>query len=227
MTITIYTDLVQGSAEWIAARCGVLTASDMKHVITPTLKVAANDKTRAHFDELLAQRLTKYVEPAYIGGDMLRGEADELDAVDVYSENYEEVQRVGFITNDRWGFVLGYSPDGLVGETGCVEVKSRRQRFQVRTILDDAMPDEFMLQVQTGLLVSERQWCDFVSYSGGLPMFTKRIYPDEKVQHAIVEAATIFHKKLDEEFTRIVERLARKDFALIPTERKDDAISVG
>lgn len=225
--ITIWHDLVQGSAEWLAARCGVLTASDMKHIITPTLKVAANDKTRAHFDELLAQRLTKYVEPAYIGGDMLRGEADELDAIDVYSENYEEVTRVGFITNDRWGFVLGYSPDGLVGETGCIEVKSRRQRFQVRTILDAAMPDEFMLQVQTGLLVSERQWCDFVSYSGGLPMFTKRVYPDEKVHAAIIEAATIFHKKLDEEFTRIVERLARKDFALIPTERKDDAISVG
>lgn len=227
MTITIYTDLVQGSAEWIAARCGVLTASEMKHVITPTLKVANNDKTRAHLDELLAQRLTKYVEPAYIGGDMLRGEADELDAVDVYSENYEAVERVGFITNDKWGFVLGYSPDGVVGETGLIEVKSRRQRFQVRTILDDSMPDDFILQVQTGLLVSERQWCDFVSYSAGLPMFTKRVYPDEEVQHAIIEAAKVFHAKLDEEFTRIVERLARKDFSLIPTERKDDAISVG
>jgi hypothetical protein len=224
--ITIYHDLVQGSPEWIAARCGVLTASDMKHVVTPTLKVADNDKTRAHLDELLAQRLTKYVEPAYIGGDMLRGEQDEMDAIDVYSENYDEVLRVGFITNDRWGFALGYSPDGCVGDDGLVEVKSRRQRFQVRTILDDAMPSDFMLQVQTGLLVSERKWCDFVSYSAGLPMFTKRIYPDEKVQAAILDAAAKFHARLDADFAKIVERLARNDVALIPTERKDDSIQV-
>jgi hypothetical protein len=224
--ITIYTDLVQGSPEWIAARCGVLTASDMKHVVTPTLKVADNDKTRAHLDEMLAQRLTKHVEPAYIGGDMLRGEQDEMDAIDVYSENYDEVVRVGFITNDRHGFVLGYSPDGCVGEGGLVEVKSRRQRFQVRTILDDAMPSDFMLQVQTGLLVSERKWCDFVSYSAGLPMFTKRIYPDEKVQAAILDAAAKFHTRLDADFAKIVERLARNDVALIPTERKDDSILV-
>jgi hypothetical protein len=224
--ITIYTDLVQGSPEWIAARCGVLTASDMKHVVTPTLKVADNDKTRAHLDELLAQRLTKYVEPAYIGGDMLRGEQDEMDAIDVYIENYEPVERVGFITNDRYGFVLGYSPDGCVGDDGLVEVKSRRQRFQVRTILDDAMPADFMLQVQTGLLVSERKWCDFVSYSAGLPMFTKRIYPDEKVQAAILDAATKFHARLDADFAKIVERRARNDVALIPTERKDDSILV-
>lgn len=79
-TPCIYHDLVQGSDEWRAARCGLLTASEMHHIITPTMKPAKNEKMRAHAYELLAQRLTGYVEPSYISDDMLRGDDDEIDA---------------------------------------------------------------------------------------------------------------------------------------------------
>ena len=44
--ITYRPDLFQGSAEWHAARCGLLTASEMRLIITPTLKAASNDKDR-------------------------------------------------------------------------------------------------------------------------------------------------------------------------------------
>ncbi len=225
MTVTIYKELVQGSPEWLQARCGLLTASEMCKIVTPAkLKAADNDKSRGHLYELLAQRVTQYVEPTYIGEHMLRGEADEGEALNIYEDAYEPGQRVGFITNDKWGFTLGFSPDLLVGEKGFVEVKSRIQRLQVQTILDAKMPDDFLLQVQTGLLVSERQWCDFVSFSAGLPMFTLRVFPDEEVQAAIIAAATKFHARLDEEYERIVERMGNPDFRLIPTERRDDTI---
>jgi hypothetical protein len=39
------------------------------------------------------------------------------------------------------------------------------------------MPDDFKLQVQGELLVTERKWCDFISYCGGLPMVTMRVEP--------------------------------------------------
>lgn len=227
MTLKTYTELIQGSTEWLQARCGLLTASEMRLIVTPSkLKAADNDVARAHLYELLAQRVTQHVEPSYVGGDMLRGEADEAEALNIYEDSYEPITRVGFITNDKWGFLLGYSPDALVGEHGAVECKSRRQKYQVQTILDDAMPGEYMLQVQTGLLVSERRWCDFVSFSAGLPMFTKRIIADEDVQAAIVEAARKFHERLDEAHARIVERMSSPDFRLIPTERRDDTILV-
>jgi hypothetical protein len=225
MTVTIHKELVQGSPEWLQARCGLLTASEMCKIVTPAkLKAADNDKSRGHLYELVAQRYTQYVEPTYIGEHMLRGEADEGEALNIYEDAYEVGERVGFITNDRWGFTLGFSPDLLVGEKGFVEVKSRIQRLQVQTILDAKMPDDFLLQVQTGLLVSERQWCDFVSFSAGLPMFTLRVFPDEEVQAAIIAAATKFHARLDEEYERIVERMGNPDFRLIPTERRDDTI---
>ena len=196
MTITYHNDLIQGSDEWHAARCGLLTASEVKLILTPTLKIAANDKTRAHVWELLAQRLTRYTEPSYIGDAMLRGRRDEILARDLYSQHYAPVTEAGFITNDRWGFTLGYSPDGLVGDDGMIECKSRAQKFQIQTIAENEVPAEFMLQLQTGLLVTKRAWVDFISYSGGLPMFVKRVLPDMEIQGAIIDAATAFEVTL-------------------------------
>lgn len=213
--------LIQGSDEWLSARCGLLTASEMKLIITPTLKVADNDKTRAHVFELLFQRMTNYVEPHYIGDDMLRGVEEEFYARDTYSKHFAPVTEVGFITNDKWGFTIGYSPDGLVGDNGLIECKSRRGKYQVQTIVENEVPAEFMLQLQTGLLVSERSWIDFVSYSGGLPMFVKRVEPDFLVQGAIIAAATAFEARLAEK-----EREYRATLAAMPkvieTERRVD-----
>jgi len=226
VTITYHNDLIQGSDEWLKARLGLITASEMKLILTPTLKLADNDKTRAHVYELLAQRITRYVEPTYISDDMLRGMSDEIDARLMYEKMLAPVTSMGFITNDQWGFTIGYSPDGLVGDDGLIEAKSRRQKYQVQTICENVcvdrcgtIPADYVLQAQTGLLVSERQWLDFISYSGGLPMAVIRVYPDEKVQAAIVEAASAFEAKLAEkhkQFREAMETRAR----LFPTERR-------
>lgn len=220
MTITIHRDYVQGSDEWHAARCGMLTGSQMKLIITPTLKVADNDKSRAHLYELLAQRITQYVEPSYIGDDMLRGMEDEIFARQLYAEHFAEIEQVGFVANDEFGFTLGCSPDALVGDDGMLQIKSRRQKFQIETIISGAMPADYLIQVQTELLVTRRAWCDFVSYSGGLPMIPIRVYPDEKIQAAIVAAATAFEAAMDEKMHAYNLALIVGKETLIPTERR-------
>jgi len=199
MTIIYHDDLIQGSEEWLKARLGLLTASEMSRIITPgKLQYASNDKSRSHLFEIAAQRISQYVEPSYISDDMLRGQYEEFEAKQVYDKHYAKTQDCGFITNDAWGFTLGYSPDALVGKDGLIECKSRRQKYQIETIINGEVPAEYMVQIQTGLLVSEREWLDFISYSGGLPMFVLRVEPDEVMQAAIISAATAFHEQLAE-----------------------------
>ena len=217
--ITYYPDLIQGSDEWLAARCGLLTASEMKLVLTPSLKAASNDKERAHLHELLAQRVTGYVEPQYVSDDMLRGQEDEIAARAIYSEHYAPVQEMGFITNSEWGFTIGFSPDGLVGEDGFIECKSRRQKYQVETIVSGEIPADYMMQIQTGFLVSRRKWCDFISSSGGLPMVTIRVLPDAGMQGAIIGAARAFEARLAENLSKYRAALTSGG-RLIPTERR-------
>lgn len=225
MTITYHRDLIQGSEAWHAARCGLLTASEMRLILTPTLKIAANDKERSHLYELLAQRVTRYVEPSYISNDMLRGQEDEVEARILYDKIYSPVQDVGFVTNDRWGFPIGYSPDGLVGDDGLIEAKSRCAKYQAQTIIENVgldksttIPPEFVLQCQTGLLVTERKWIDFISYCGGMPMVVIRVTPMPEVQAAIIAAALAFEVRIGKMLE--IYHAAVEAGKLPPTERR-------
>jgi predicted phage-related endonuclease len=222
VTITYHRDLIQGSEEWHAARCGMLTASEIDRILTPKLKIADNPKSRAHCWELAAQRISQYVEPTYVGDDMLRGHEDEIEARNLYSKHFAKVEECGFVTNDKWGFTLGCSPDGLVGVEGMIECKSRRQKFQVQTIVEyfaeGAIPEDYSLQVQTELLVTGRKWCDLISYSGGLPMIPMRVEANREVQDAILEAAAKFEIRINEIVADYHEAL--ESLSLVPTERR-------
>lgn len=224
MTIKIHEDIVQGSEEWYELRRGILTASEMKLIITPTLKTASNEKERNHLFELAAQRISGFVEPSYVSDDMIRGKEDEIAARELYAERYAPVQNVGFITNDKFGFVIGYSPDGLVGDDGSIEAKSRKQKYHLQTVLAGVFDIEYMIQVQTGLLVSERKWCDCISYCGGLPMFTVRVHPDQKVQDAIITAASEFEGRLRSQLEKYHALQNNLSVRLIPTERKSNLL---
>jgi hypothetical protein len=48
------------------------------------------------------------------------------------------------------------------------------------------------------MLVTERKWCDLILRCGGLPQVTIRIFPDDEVQSAIVDAAAKFESRINE-----------------------------
>jgi hypothetical protein len=185
---TYHNNIEQGSPEWHDLRRGVLTSTAIKTLITPTGKLADNDKTRAHVYEVAAQRITGRTEENYMSFDMMRGHTEEILARDLYAKHYAPVTECGFVTNDKLGFTVGYSPDGLVGEHGLIEIKSAKAKIQVQRIADGAMPTEHIAQVQTGLWVTGREWCDFISYSNGMKMMVVRVNADP-AYHALIEAA--------------------------------------
>ncbi|MFC8182444.1 YqaJ viral recombinase family protein [Rhodococcus sp. NPDC057297] len=141
---------------------------------------------------LTAERITGWTEDMYVSDDMLRGQLDEPKARDKYSECYAPVTEVGFMTFELPGVKLGYSPDGLVGEDGLIEIKSRRPKKHLKTILSGQPPIENIPQLQCGLLVSGRAWLDYVSWCGGMPMWRVRVYPDPRWFDAIIAAADTF-----------------------------------
>jgi hypothetical protein len=221
--VTYHRDFEQGSERWQEARRGKLTASEMKLIITPTLKIASNDKERAHLYELLAQRVTGYVEPHYESYDMERGKFDEEHARRKYAEEFAPVEECGLITNDKLGFPIAYSPDGLVGEPGLIEAKSRLQKWQMQTLIECAaigtIPADFLIQCQTGLFVADdRQWLDFLSHSGGMKMPVIRCHPDPVIHDAIGNAAIEFERRLAEKM-EIYQKLIASDARLVDTER--------
>lgn len=200
MTLHTYPDLEQGTDQWLEVRRGIITASTVGRLVTTrTRKPAANDTSRGLTEQLIAERITGETEPTYMNDDMMRGVMHEPIARDKYAEhNGVTVNQIGFMIRDDWGFPIGASPDGLIGDEGGLEIKCPRAKAHIRTILTDTVPAQYMAQVQTSLLVSGRQWWDFVSFRAGLPMWTKRVYPDPQWQEAIVAAAAAFEETADQ-----------------------------
>lgn len=192
MTLHVLPDLMQGSAEWHDARRGIVTASAVGKLITPTLKVADNDVSRGLTTTLAAERITGWSEDTPMTSDMWRGVESEPHARDHYSEHFARVTEVGFMRRDEDGWTLGYSPDGLVDDDGLIEIKSPRAKTHLRTVLAGEVPAYYMPQLQAGLLVTGRKWIDFVSYVGGMPLFTKRVLPDPAWFDAITAACQQF-----------------------------------
>ena len=221
MTLTIYDELIQGSEEWHEARCGLITSSELDRIMTPgTMKPSNNDKTRQHVYELAAQRINRYVEPSYVGENMLRGWDDEIRARNKYSQNREQVVEVGGMARDFGKFKLWASPDGLIGERKGLEAKSRVQKYQVQCIVENVVPQEHVLQVQGNLLVSGRDSWEYVSYSGGMPMWIINVLPDPVIQTAIKEACELFEAKVQEVIKVYNKRISELGDAVIMTERE-------
>lgn len=248
--IRYYPDIEQGSDEWLAARCGLVTASSVGKLLShrkpgaldydcdecgattgdPCVSMAKRkgddppapikaphgarvELAKARQDDaawiitpasgddaagltllLAAERITGRVDSVFISHDMYRGKEDEPLARDFYTKHYAPVTEMGFITSEIDGHLLGYSPDGMVGDRGLIEVKSRLQKRHVGTVLNGEVPIENMAQIQCGLLVTGREWCDYVSYSAGMEFWTKRVYPDPVWTDAILAALNVFEE---------------------------------
>lgn len=188
MTLHTFDNMEQRSPEWYAARCGIVTASVVGKLLTPTLKVADNDTARGVTAALVAERITGIVEPTFTSEDMARGIDHEPYARDIYSGHHQQAVECGFMRLDGDGWTLGFSPDGLIADDGLLEVKCPRTKGHVQTILADRVPSFYVAQLQAGLLVSGRKWIDYCSFHAGLPLFVKRVYPDP-AWHAAIEAA--------------------------------------
>lgn len=210
MTLHVYTDLIQGTDEWLAARRGIVTASVIGQLITAkTIRPASNDYSRALTTLLAAERITGWSDPVYVNADMMRGNLDEPIARHAYAEHTgQQVDEVGFMVRAEDGWRLGYSPDGLVGDDGLIEIKSRRPKAQVATILADEVPLANVAQCQAGLFVTGRAWLDYVSFAGGLPLYIKRVHPDPRWFDAIAEAVATFE-------ANVAEIVARYEAAIV------------
>ena len=223
--IKYHKDLEQGTDEWHKLRLGIMTASNLKHLFTGKLAISKANEVKTLAFELAAQRKMNHVDETFQSYHMERGHIEEVIARDIYSEKIAQVTECGFITSDKLGYRIGYSPDGLVGEDGLIEIKSVIQKNQIKTIVGGEMPLEYMCQCQTGLLVTGRKWIDFISYSNGMPMFVKRILPDLILQSLIMQALTDFELSV----IAIQKKFKENSAELIKTERvehfHDDEIS--
>ena len=230
----------QGSQEWHDLRCGILTASAVKNLITPKKKEIADNFTKTvFFRKKILERLTGITndctddtEP-YQNQAMLDGHIEEDWAIKAFSENFEPLEKIGFMHLQDENYQIGFSPDGM-GKDFFIECKSRAPHLHIQTMLDLTVPDEFMAQIQAGLFVTGFDYAKFISWPRinetfaerlNLPAVVITVQRDddyiEKIKLAAIafeEAITAMTHKLNE----IIHTnfLSKDDVAFMPSSKE-------
>lgn len=189
----IVLEMAQGTPEWLAARCGVPTASCFDRIITPTGKPSTQAEAYAH--TLLAEQITGVSEGLETNSWMRRGTELEPEARDYYSlVTGATVEQVGFcLTDDE---TCGCSPDGLVGSEGLLEIKCPAPSTHIEYLLTGQIVGKYYPQVQGQLWVTGRKWVDFVSYCPGIEALIIRVKRDAKFQARLTEEMSRFQMML-------------------------------
>jgi len=187
----------QGTPEWLAARCGLATASRFSDVLA-TVKAGESASRRNYRAQIIAERLTGVPADSYQSAEMRWGTEQEPYARIAYEARGLVVEQVAFIRHQY--LKAGASPDGLVGHDGQVEIKCPNTATHIDTLLKGMSPDH-MPQLQGNLWMSGRRWIDFISYDPRMPermqLYVQRVRRDDVYIANLEKEVTTFLIEVD------------------------------
>lgn len=182
----------QGSVEWHQARCATITASRYADAISLMQRNSGLRKVGAptavaeeYAAEIAMERIAgdPYKEPAK-AWILERGHEMEDKARIRYEEDHGIIVEESGIAKslDNW---FGYSTDGIVGDKGLIEIKSPINALKVLEMFKSGDTSEYDHQMQGGMWLMEREWCDFIMFvpqlsSAMKDLYVKRIWRNDK-----------------------------------------------
>ena len=181
--MNIITTCEQGSDEWLSMRLGKITASRVKDVLTKGRGNTPSKTLESYMVELMADILTGESKPFFENDAMRWGTETEPQARSMYEVNngFVSVVEVAFVEHNEQ---VGISPDGLIADDGLLEIKCPNTTTQIKRALSDDYSSDYKAQIQMQLWVTEREWCDFVSFDPRLDCaagyLQRRVFRDEE-----------------------------------------------
>ena len=179
----IITTCEQGSDEWLSMRLGKITASRVKDVLTKGRGNTPSKTSESYMMELIAEILTGQSKPFFENDAMRWGTETEPQARSMYEVNngFVSVEEVAFVEHNKQ---IGISPDGMISDDGLLEIKCPNTTTQIKRALSDDYSADYKAQIQMQLWVTEREWCDFISFDPRLDCeagyLQQRVFRDEE-----------------------------------------------
>jgi YqaJ-like viral recombinase domain len=205
----IAVDCRQGTPEWYQARCGVITASEFETSISK-LKRASGDKKVGDFtdasDKYLCTVAAESINGKTFGQPVKAWVLDRGHELEDYAR-LKYMERTGSVvysqgvclTDDKY---FGYSTDGEVDDDGLIEVKCPIDLLKIMTFLVTQDHSEYGYQIQGGLWITGRKWCDLLMYAPmlentGNDLIVKRIYRDEEFIESMVNDLFLARQRVE------------------------------
>lgn len=201
----------QGTAEWLAARAGLITASRIADMMAKTK--TGESASRANYRaQLVAERLTGKPQESFTNAAMQWGTDQEPMARSAYEIRHGVmIEQVGLIHHPSI-HMSGASPDGLIGDEGLIEIKCPNTATHIEYAVSGKPPTKYELQMLWQMECTGRKWCDFVSYDPRMPedmqLFIVRLDRDEKRIEEIRAEALKLNAEIEEQITKLKKAFA-------------------
>ena len=193
----------QLSPEWFEIRTGKVTASRFKDVINK-LKNGKSGAPRFNYkNQFIIEKLTHIKQQNFMTEAMHWGVEQEGGAAFAYEiKTNAKIKEISFIEHSTIAD-CGGSPDGLIDDNGCIEIKCPYNSANHLEYIKNGFPDQYKAQIQGILMLTKRQYCDFISYDPRMPehlnLFIQRILPDQEFISYLEEEIKIFLKEINTE----------------------------
>jgi len=198
----------QGTNEWRLARCGSLGASQLSDALAKTKSgwgaSRENLKSRMVIERLTGLPVDGYESPA-----MIWGKDKEEEARIAYSFiTGHDVTEVGLYKHPT---IIGThaSPDGLVGDDGCIEIKCPNSATHIEVLKTNQIAHKYILQMQWQMACADRQWCDFVSFDPRMPdhlmLYIARVQRDNDMLATLESEVAEFLAEVDKDVEALSE----------------------
>ena len=199
-------DIEQGTDEWFAIRCGKVTASRVADIIATTK--SGYSASRANYEaQLICEILTGKPAESFTNAAMQWGtETEPLARAQYELKTGNMVNQIGFVVHPIIE-QAGASPDGLIGEDGCIEIKCPNTSTHLDTLLSQKVPSKYITQMTWQMVCTGRKWCDFVSYDPRLPenlqLYIERIELDEDYAKKLQNEVVMFLVEVNEKIEKL------------------------
>lgn len=204
----------QGTEAWHEMRRGRFTASRFGDL----MKEGRGKDDRfgqmclTYVYEKIAEILTGSIHSQAYGVAVEWGTDHEDEARITYEKDRRvKVKQTGFVI---YGEYAGGSPDGLVGDDGMIEIKCPfNPANHVRVMLTGEVPYDHLWQIWGNMLITGRNWCDYISYDprmdDGLKMHVIRVERDEEKIQMIDNRIMEVRKKLEQLISNVKKSNAK------------------
>lgn len=195
----IYTEIEQGTAEWLAIRAGKVTASELKNLLTPQFSIRKGEMPLTYLYKKVAEgfRGKPLEDEDFSTFNTENGQMLEDEARKFYCFNFDHAKLVdaGFVEHDDGRF--GCSPDALVGDDSGLEIKCPMSKTHVKYLLNGTLPDDYAPQVHGSIYATGRKSWQFMSYARHFPPFVLTVERDEAICAKIKQALDGFYAGFD------------------------------
>lgn len=209
----IFVNCTQGTPEWFTARAGVITASKFADAVSTLRNGDFTQASKDYAYKIAIERIYgETTEDTYVTWEMRRGtELEPLARIAYEAKTGNLAEESGIVlTDDR---VFGYSTDGFVDEDGLIEIKCPNSARKLVEMWETGDISEYEHQIQGGMWITGRKWCDFIMYAPqlepvGKQLFIKRIERNDEFIESMESKLMDFARRVEAHIENLKKKVA-------------------